>query len=43
MIAAAIAFLSATAHPIHMHADHFSSVTENGKMVFPNATIFRQK
>ncbi|OOF48996.1 MBL fold metallo-hydrolase [Rodentibacter genomosp. 1] len=26
--------------PTHMHADHFSGVTLNGKMVFPNATIY---
>ncbi|WP_150539075.1 MBL fold metallo-hydrolase [Actinobacillus vicugnae] len=24
----------------HMHADHFSGVTVNGEMVFPNATIY---
>ncbi|PSJ80423.1 MBL fold metallo-hydrolase [Neisseria iguanae] len=26
--------------PTHMHADHFSGVTVDGKMVFPNATIY---
>lgn len=26
--------------PTHMHADHFSGVTVNGKKVFPNATIY---
>ncbi|MCW9699120.1 MBL fold metallo-hydrolase [Avibacterium sp. 20-129] len=26
--------------PTHMHADHFSGVTVDGKRVFPNATIY---
>lgn len=26
--------------PTHMHADHFSGVTVDGKKVFPNATIY---
>ncbi|OOR93186.1 MBL fold metallo-hydrolase [Moraxella caviae] len=26
--------------PTHMHADHFGGVSKNGKMVFPNATIY---
>lgn len=26
--------------PTHLHFDHFSGVTRNGKMEFPNATVF---
>ncbi|WP_198930118.1 MBL fold metallo-hydrolase, partial [Rodentibacter sp. Ppn85] len=26
--------------PTHLHFDHFSGVTRNGKMVFPNATLY---